>query len=243
MSQQIRKVVIQTNFLESNAMFGTQDLALFIISGLLLNLLPGPDSLLIMTQGARQGWRAGSAAALGIGSGTFVHIFAAALGLSALLATSATAFLVVKLIGAGYLLYVGMGLILARNTNTSDNVTDLPAETLTNRVMKVPVEPRYRKIFLQGFLTNVLNPKVAMFFLAFVPQFIAVSAPDKTIAFIFLGCIFNFNGMLWCHFLAFTSAFASSRLRVNQRLALAVNRLIGAVFVSFGIKLAFSDIT
>ncbi len=222
-------------------MFGTQDLALFIISGLLLNLLPGPDSLLIMTRSARQGWRAGSAAALGVGSGTFVHIFAAALGLSALLATSATAFLVVKLIGAGYLLYVGMGLILTRNR--SDNVTDMPAEALTNPIIQMTVEPRYRKIFLQGFLTNVLNPKVAMFFLAFVPQFIAVSAPDKTIAFIFLGCIFNFNGMLWCHFLAFTSAFASRRLRVNQRLTLAVNRLIGAVFVSFGIKLAVSDIT
>ena len=73
-------------------MFGTHDLALFIVSGLLLNIAPGPDSLLIMTRSATQGWRAGSAAALGVGAGTFVHIFAAALGLSAVLATSATAF-------------------------------------------------------------------------------------------------------------------------------------------------------
>jgi threonine/homoserine/homoserine lactone efflux protein len=99
----------------------------------------------------------------------------------------------------------------------------------------------YRKIFFQGFLTNILNPKVAVFFLAFVPQFIAASAPNKAIAFLFLGCIFNFNGMLWCHFLALSSAFASQRLRVNRRLTAGLNRLIGMVFVSFGIKLAFAE--
>lgn len=214
-------------------MFGTQDLALFVISGLLLNLAPGPDSLLIMTRSAGQGWRAGSAAALGIGSGTFVHIFAAALGLSAVLATSATAFMLVKLAGAAYLLYVGVSLILSKHKpNTNTDVDSL--------VLAVPALS-YRKIFFQGFLTNLLNPKVAVFFLAFVPQFIAASAPNKALAFIFLGCIFNFNGMLWCHFLAISSAFASQRLRVSRRLTVALNRLIGVVFVSFGIKLAFAD--
>src|SRR5205085_420117 len=95
-------------------MFGIHDLTLFIISGLLLNIAPGPDSLLIMARSAAQGWRAGSAAALGIGSGTFVHILAAALGLSAVLATSATAFTVVKLLGACYLVYVGTSMLLSR---------------------------------------------------------------------------------------------------------------------------------
>ncbi|MFZ6751115.1 LysE family translocator [Undibacterium sp. Ren11W] len=212
-------------------MFGTQDLTLFVISGLLLNLAPGPDSLLIMTRAASQGWRAGSAAALGIGSGTFVHIFAAALGLSAVLATSATAFLIVKLIGAAYLLYVGLGLLLSQQKSAKD--TELDA-TLATRLS-------YRKIFLQGFLTNLLNPKVAVFFLAFVPQFIAASAPDKALAFIFLSCIFNFNGMLWCHFLALTSAYASQKLRVNRGLTSLLNRLIGLMFVSFGIKLALAN--
>ena len=94
-------------------MLGTHDLALFVISGLLLNMAPGPDSLLIMARSATQGWRAGSAAALGIGAGTCVHILAAALGMSALLATSATAFMVVKLIGAAYLLYIGISMLLA----------------------------------------------------------------------------------------------------------------------------------
>ena len=211
-------------------MFGTQDLAVFIVSGLLLNLAPGPDSLLIMTRSASQGWRAGSAAALGIGSGTFVHIFAAALGLSALLATSATAFMVVKLIGAAYLLYVGATLLLSKMTPAVGAGDVAPALARLS----------YRKIYLQGFLTNVLNPKVAVFFLAFVPQFIAASAPNKALAFIVLGCIFNFNGMLWCHFLALSTAFASRRVRVNRRLTLWINRVIGAVFVSFGIKLALA---
>lgn len=214
-------------------MFGTQDLALFIVSGLLLNIAPGPDSLLIMTRSASQGWRAGSAAALGIGTGTFIHIFAAALGLSAMLATSATAFTIVKLIGATYLLYVGANLLLRKKSGPVEAATSpLPSTRLA-----------YRKIFLQGFLTNVLNPKVAVFFLAFVPQFIAADASNKALAFIVLGCIFNFNGMLWCHFLALSSAFASRRVRINSGLTLWLNRVIGAVFISFGIKLALADRT
>lgn len=211
-------------------MFGTQNLALFIASGLLLNLTPGPDTLLIVTRSASQGWRAGSAAALGIGNGTFIHIFAAALGLSALLAASSTAFTLVKLLGAAYLLYVGGALLFGKNKAPAASPAAAPAL------------PRlaYRKIFLQGFLTNVLNPKVALFFLAFVPQFIAPAASDKALAFILLGCIFNFNGMLWCHFLAVSSAFAGRRLRVNRALTSWLNRAIGAMFVSFGLKLALA---
>lgn len=211
-------------------MLGTQDLFQFIIAGILLNIAPGPDSILIMTRSATQGWRAGSAAALGIGAGTLVHIMAAALGLSALLATSATAFTIVKLAGATYLLYIGASMLLSRAKSAEANTgakTSLPALS-------------HRKIFMQGFLTNVLNPKVAIFFLAFVPQFIAADASNKPLALIVLGCIFNFNGMLWCHFLAVSTAFARQRMRVNQAVTLWLNRFIGLMFVSFGIKLALS---
>lgn len=211
-------------------MFGTQDLAQFIIAGLLLNIAPGPDSLLIMTRSATQGWRAGSSAALGIGTGTLVHIMAAALGLSALLATSAMAFTIVKLAGAAYLLYVGVVLLLskAKGEATPDSTQALPVLS-------------HRKIFLQGFLTNVLNPKVAIFFLAFVPQFIAVSASNKPLALIVLGCIFNFNGMLWCHFLAVSTAFAKQRVSINRKVTLWLNRFIGGMFIAFGVKLALAD--
>ncbi len=215
-------------------MLGTHSLTLFVISGLLLNIAPGPDSLLIMTRSATQGWRAGATAALGIGTGTFVHIFAAALGLSAVLATSATAFTVVKLLGAAYLLYVGVGMLLARKKSA-------PAGDAATPEAPAGQPLPYRKIFLQGFFTNVLNPKVAVFFLAFVPQFILPEAPHKALAFIALGCIFNFNGMLWCLLLAVSTAFASRRLQVSQVLVRWLNRAIGALFVSFGIKLALSS--
>jgi threonine/homoserine/homoserine lactone efflux protein len=207
-------------------MLGTQHLAFFIVSGLLLNIAPGPDSLLIMTRGATQGWRAGATAALGIGAGCCVHIFAAALGLSALLATSATAFTVVKLAGAAYLLYVGLGLLRAKAGAARETVA-------------MPMLP-LRRIFAQGFLTNVLNPKVAVFFLAFVPQFIAPGAVNKPLAFLFLGFLFNFNGMLWCLFLACSSAYAGDRVRLSARVSRWLDRVIGGMFVSFGVKLALA---
>jgi len=208
-------------------MFGIHDLALFMVSGLLLNILPGPDSLLIMTRSATQGWRAGVAAALGIGTGTIVHVLAAALGMSAILATSATAFTVVKFVGAAYILYMAIGLLRTRRSTAAQaapKLTPLP----------------YRKIFAQGVLTNVLNPKVALFFLAFVPQFIDADAPNKALAFVILGSIFNINGMLWCCGLALFTAFASARLKLSQTVSLWLNRITGGLFVWLAIKLAVS---
>lgn len=207
-------------------MFGIHDLGLFIVSGLLLNIMPGPDSLLIMTRSATQGARAGSAAALGIGAGTMVHVLAAALGLSAILATSATAFTVVKYAGAAYILYMAIGLLRSKQGGAEASVSIAPLP--------------YRKIFAQGFLTNVLNPKVAIFFLAFVPQFIDAGAPNKALAFIVLGCIFNLNGMLWCNGLALFTAHASARLSVSPRVSLWLNRITGGLFIWLGIKLALS---
>jgi len=212
-------------------MFGTQDLTLFIISGLLLNIAPGPDSLLIMSRSASQGWRAGSSAAFGVGAGTCVHVLAAALGLSALLATSAWAFTVIKWVGAAYLVYIGLQMLLSRRKDAAASADDIQPSTALS----------YRKIFAQGFLTNVLNPKVALFFLAFVPQFIAPDAAHKSLAFIVLGAIFNFNGMLWCNFLAVFTALASQRLRLKPWLTAWLNRAIGALFLSFGLKLALAS--
>ena len=215
-------------------MYGIHDLTLFIISGLLLNIMPGPDSLLIMTRSATQGWRAGSAAALGIGAGTMVHIFAAALGLSALLSTSATAFTAVKWVGAAYIVYVGIGMLRAKLRGEADALADDATAAATTRLP-------YRKISFQGFLTTVLNPKVALFFLAFVPQFIAADSTSKPLAFIILGCIFNFNGMLWCNGLAVFTAFASARLKVKPLVALWLNRVTGGLFLALGLRLALAE--
>jgi threonine/homoserine/homoserine lactone efflux protein len=216
-------------------MYGIHDLTLFIISGLLLNIMPGPDSLLIMTRSATQGWRAGSAAALGIGAGTMIHIFAAALGLSALLSTSAAAFTVVKWVGAAYIIYVGIGMLRAKLRGDADSQAD--QATAAAATARLP----YRKIFFQGFLTNVLNPKVALFFLAFVPQFISADSTSTPLAFIILGFIFNFNGMLWCNGLAVFTAFASARLKVKPLVALWLNRVTGGLFLALGLRLALAE--
>ncbi|MGL5091842.1 MAG: LysE family translocator [Aeromonas sobria] len=207
-------------------MFGIHDLALFVVSGLLLNMMPGPDSLLIMLRSGSQGWRAGSAAALGIGTGTMIHVLAAALGLSALLSASAELFTVIKLAGALYLVYLGISQFRqpAANSAAGAAVT-LPALS-------------YGRIYRQGVLTNVLNPKVALFFLAFVPQFIAPDAPDKAFAFILLGCIFNLNGMIWCHLLVFSTAYARNKVKLPARIGRWLNRGIGTLFIGLGIKLA-----
>lgn len=206
-------------------MLGTHDLTLFVVSGLLLNITPGADSLYIATRSITQGVKAGVAATLGIGLGCYVHIFAAALGLSAVLATSAVAFTFVKLVGAAYLVYVGLSLLRTR-----------PA--LAQSLGTVAAAP-LRTVFAQGFLTNLLNPKVALFFLAFVPQFIDPSAPNKPLAFIFLGVIFNFNGTLWCLFLAWATARLGS-FGIGHHAAAWLSRSIGAVFICLGVRLALT---
>ncbi len=218
---------------------GIHSLAVFVISGLLLNITPGPDSLLIMTRSASQGWRAGSAAALGIGAGTFLHILAAALGLSAVLSQSALAFTLVKILGAAYLLYLGVSLLWQnwRQPRPDKQSAAGKAEVSEQSLRAFD----YRRVFLQGFWTNLLNPKVALFFLAFVPQFIATNSTHKAWAFILLGCIFNFNGMLWCHFLAVVSARASRQIQLSTCWQRLINSVIGLGFVALSLKLLQSQ--
>jgi threonine/homoserine/homoserine lactone efflux protein len=180
-------------------------LLIFIAAGLLLNLTPGPDVLYVVTHALRSGARAGIVAALGITAGCFVHIVAAALGVSALMAASATAFMVLKWAGALYLVYVGLRLLLSTQKNATflgagyadgtgataaldikNGAGDDPGNGYTNSALNV---------FAKGFATNALNPKVALFFLAFLPQFIAPAVANKPLAFFLLGLLFTFNGM------------------------------------------------
>lgn len=207
-------------------MLGVHDLWLFVLSAFLLNVTPGPDTLYIVGRSTAQGLRGGVLAALGIGAGALVHISAAALGLSAILAASATAFTVVKLIGAAYLLYVGVGLIRSARESAR------PAAS-TSRTFSM------RGIFFQGFLTNVLNPKVALFFLAFLPQFVAADAPSKALAFLLLGVIFDFNGTLWNLFVAWSAA-RLNKLAPSAAFKTWFNRCVGALFIGVGIRLALA---
>ena len=212
-------------------------LLLFIAAGLLLNLTPGPDVLCIVTNALRSGARAGVVAALGITAGCFVHIFAAALGVSALMAASNTAFTVLKWAGAAYLVVVGARMILARAPVAQDiDATNLIADYARN--MRATA---LKRIFFQGFWTNVLNPKVALFFLAFVPQFIAPDVANKPLAFLLLGLLFNFNG-LWVNVgWALTAAWMARRLGAVKAGMHWFERAAGLMFVGFGIRLALVE--
>lgn len=209
-------------------MFGTHDLVLFILSGLLLNITPGQDVFYIVSKGASQGWRNGALAALGVGAGCFVHVFSAALGLSAILATSATAFTVVKYVGAAYLVWVGIQMW----RNGENGHADPDGEYF--RVSR-------RKVFTQGFLTNALNPKVALFFLAFLPQFVSHDAPSKPLAFLFLGLVFTANGTFVNLVYAWSAARVSSLVGSGGKYAKWIKRAAGTLFLGLGVRLAMAD--
>lgn len=206
-------------------------LLLFILAGWLLNLTPGPDVLYIVSNALRQGARAGVLAGLGITAGCFVHVFAAALGVGALIAASATAFTVLKWLGAAYLLWVGVRLLLARPGQGARLDPEAAAAQ-----PPVPL----RAVFMGGFWTNVLNPKVAIFFLAFVPQFIAPDARHPTAAFLALGVLFNIGSVPVNSGWALAAAWLARRPGVQRALG-TLDRVAGAMFVAFGLRLALAD--
>lgn len=209
----------------------TTQLLVFIAAGWLLNLTPGPDVLYIVNNALKGGLRAGMVAALGIVSGCFVHVFAAAFGVTALLATSAMAFSVLKWAGAAYLVWMGARLLLARD----GSAPRLSSASISQK----PVD--LRSVYQRGFLTNVLNPKVALFFLAFVPQFIAHDAPNKVVVFLLLGLVFNINSLPINFAYAWMAAKAAQSLLTVQRAMRWMDRLAGLMFVGFGVKLALTE--
>ena len=205
-------------------MFGIHDFPLFLASGILLNLTPGPDTAYIVGRSIAQGRAAGIASAFGIMVGTIFHTCAAALGLSAILATSAVAFTAIKLVGGGYLIFLGIRMFLERHKELS-----LPSHFRRSTTTAA---------FRQGVLTNILNPKVALFFLAFLPQFIDPASPAKVPAFVTLGLTFVTTGTIWCLILAWFAAVFSARLRGSQTIAIWLNRTVGSLFVFLGARLA-----
>jgi len=205
-------------------MFGIHDFGLFLATGILLNLTPGPDTVYILGRSIAQGREAGVASALGISLGSIFHTCAAALGLSAILATSAIAFGTIKWLGGAYLIFLGIKMILDRRKQLS-----LPSNFRRRTTLAA---------FRQGILTNILNPKVALFFLAFLPQFIDPASNMKIAAFIALGLTFVTTGTIWCLILAWFASIFSERLRKNETVSQWLNRTAGALFVFLGLRLA-----
>ena len=184
-------------------MFGIINYKLFILSGILLNITPGADTLYILGRGISQGRKSAIISALGISAGCLVHTILAAFGLSAILEKSIFAFNIVKWIGALYLIYLGINSIKSKEI-VFDNIEN--TKIISSK-----------KIFLEGVVTNVLNPKVALFFLSFLPQFISTNNNYGFIPFLILGFTFIITGTLWGLILSFSSSIMTNAMKKDRK--------------------------
>lgn len=199
---------------------------LFFAASWILIITPGPDMIYVITRGISQGRKAGVISAIGVTLGILVHTIFAAFGLAIILRTSALAFLAVKFTGAGYLIYLGVKALR--------NKSDL---TFINEKPNVGI----RTIFVQGILSNVLNPKVALFFLAFLPQFVNPGYGSASIQMAYLGLIFALFGIVFLVFLGYFSGGIGSWLSRRQNCIGKIRWLTGSVFIALGLRLAFME--
>ncbi len=195
----------------------------FLVAALALNIAPGPDMLYVIGRSVGQGRKAGIVSSLGVFVGCWAHILAAAFGIAALLRSSSVAFNVVRYAGAAYLIYLGIRMLVQKTDLTSQQ---LKTESLAS-------------IFRQGAITNVLNPKVAIFFLAFLPQFINARRGSVVLQIIVLGLIFNVGGTLVNLAVAYAGGTLGELLRRNQAIARLQRRFTGLIFVGLGLRLAW----
>jgi len=205
-------------------MFTFQHLYLFFIASLLLNLTPGNDMLYVASRSISQGTRAGIVSALGIFVGCFVHILAAVLGISIIIAKSAYAFEVIKFAGAGYLIYLGIKSIITKPNVDTKN--------------EKPIKANYWKLFKQGVITNALNPKVAIFFLSFLPQFIDAASPYFKVQLFTLGAWFDIQGALLLIVVACILGKTKDFFKQNPKVWLIQEKITGFILIGLGIKIA-----
>ena len=201
-------------------------LGLFVVAALVLLLTPGPAVLYIVTRSLDQGRRAGFISALGVHAGTLVHVGAAAAGLSAVLAASATAFSIVKYLGAAYLIYLGVRQLLSRVVEANESALTAP--------------PRLSRALVDGFVVNVLNPKTALFFLAFLPQFVTVTRGAVPVQIALLGLVFCALGLLTDGLYALMAGSAAHWLRARRGMALTRRWIPGTMYIGLGLATAFS---
>ncbi|MGS0740986.1 LysE family translocator [Glaciimonas sp. GG7] len=207
--------------------FGISGLGLFCLTVLLLNATPGPDTAYIVGRSVAQGRTAGLMSALGITAGCLVHGTLSAFGLTALLAASASAFMMIKLAGGAYLIYLGLRMLLTKTVATiSDN--------------KAGDVRTHRTIFLQALITNILNPKVILFFLSFFPLFVQHDSHHKIAAFLLLGVIFAVMSLCWNSGTALLAGTLSRHASSNPQIKQWLERTVGAAFIALGVKLALT---
>jgi RhtB (resistance to homoserine/threonine) family protein len=210
-------------------MFGINHFEFFVVAVFLLNVTPGPDTAYIVGRSVAQGRAAGLMSAMGISAGCCVHSLACAFGLTALLAASATAFTVIKFVGAIYLIYLGARLVFAKPA---------PAAEATGATPAAAAPKSMRQLFLQGFWTNVLNPKVVLFFVSFFPQFVSTGSDHKALAFLMLGVVFVLMSAAWNSFVAWIAGSVTRRFSGKPGVKKWLDRVVGTAFVGLGLKLA-----
>jgi RhtB (resistance to homoserine/threonine) family protein len=215
---------IEVKFKNGLPMYGIENYTGFILTAVLLNLTPGADTIYILTRSISQGQRPGVYSVLGIMSGVLVHTVLAAFGLSLILAKSTVVFHVVKYAGVAYLMYLGAKMILDKNK-------------LFDGKAQQPENANLFQIYRQGLITNVLNPKVALFFISFLPQFINTNNANGSIPFLILGVTFMITGTIWCLILVYAASLMTKTLRVNEKIGGMMQKICGLVFVGLGIKL------
>jgi threonine/homoserine/homoserine lactone efflux protein len=206
---------------------GIENFLTFVIAATIFVLTPGLDTIFILNKSIAQGKRAGIYATMGINTGVLVHTVFAALGLSLIVAKSVLAFTILKYFGASYLLYLGVSKLISK-----ENIIDVQAAKNNNKTGK--------QNFISGVVNNVLNPKVALFVLAFFPQFIKREYISSPMPFIFLGVTYAILGLIWLLILTlFASAF-SKKLSNSRRANTWLNRFSGITFILMGVKVALS---
>ncbi|PDY21223.1 MULTISPECIES: LysE family translocator [Bacillus cereus group] len=202
-------------------MYGIINYEVFLLTGILLNLIPGADTMYIVGRSISQGRKAGVYSVFGIITGSLVHTLLVAFGLSIILTKSIVLFNTIKVIGVIYLVYLGIKMILDK--------TNVAFQASSNKL-------NIRKIYIQGLLTSLTNPKVSLFFIAFLPQFIDTKASGP-MPFIILGLTFTVTGLLWCLFVAYFSSYVTTKLRGNQKVGMILNKITGLIFIGMGLKL------
>ena len=207
-------------------MIDTAKFALFITVSWALILVPGPDMLYVITRGMTHGRRAGMLSAIGVVCGILVHTLAAALGLTVIFQTSALAFLIVKYVGAVYLVYLGI------KAWREKSVISLQVSSST---------ANSQRLFWQGVLSNVLNPKIAIFFLAFLPQFVDRGSSQVTLQLIALGLTFAFLGLLFLLVVGYSSGTIGSWITHRPQYTQFLGRVSGGILIALGVRLALTE--
>jgi len=223
-------------------MVGMHDPWLFAATVLVVNATPGVDMMLTLARTLRHGVRGGLATALGIEAGCVVHALAAAFGLAALMAASATAFSIVKWLGAAYLLWLAFAMLRTalRGPRSANAMVNASVNAAKDRAAFAPSAAPLAALFRQGLLTNALNPKIALFFLALLPQFIDADAPHKTLVFLALGAWFLLqSGVFLAAFVLLVAPLA--RWRAPPAVERALQALGGTIFVGLAARLAFAE--